>query len=547
MTFARTTALIFACCLGAAQLLASPDPLAARVVIVANLREPESIRLAEFYAGARGVPLANIVALPLPEGETITWREFIDEVYQPLQDELSRRGWIEGMASSLRDRLGRKRFAPGGHRLSYLVLCRGVPLRINHDPTLLEARPAQPISPQFNRNEASVDSELSLLAQSGTEITGFVPNPLFAIEHPDTFVAETVVKVSRLDGPTFASARRLVTSALEAEARGLLGRYYVDLSGPHPDGDRWLAETRRQLDEAGFDGDVESTGATFDGAARFDAPVLYFGWYTDSLNGPFAVPGFQFPAGAVALHIHSFSARTLHSDTEGWVGPLVARGVTATVGNVFEPFLQLTHRPDLLLHALRQGWNFGDAACYALPALSWQAVAIGDPLYRPFRVSLEEQLQQPGKLPPSLAVYAVLRRANLMRRDHRTAEARAWLEAELTRRPSLPLGISLAKLDLADGDEAGALKVLSLVASPTLYRSEDWPLEREVAGLLAMHGARASALRVYAGLVRAAAPTAEARKALLADAREAAVAAGESELGRDYDRQLKELSAPLAR
>ena len=95
--------------LGVGRLLAEGDA-AARVVILANSRQAESVRLAEFYAEKRGVPPANIVALPLPESESITWREFIDQIYQPLQDELYRRHWIEGTASSLLDRLGRKRY-----------------------------------------------------------------------------------------------------------------------------------------------------------------------------------------------------------------------------------------------------------------------------------------------------------------------------------------------------------------------------------------------------------------------------------------------------
>ena len=256
--------------------LAGADDLAARVVILANSRNPESVRLAEFYAGARGVPPANIVALPLPEGETVTWRDFIDQMYQPLQDELYRRGWIEGTASNLLDRWGRRRYAPGGHHISYLVVCRGVPLYIANDPAWLAENPTGKISPQFNRNDAAVDSELSLLAQRGYEITGFLSNPLFQNEHPGELEAEAVVKVSRLDGPTFESARQLVTSALEGERRGVLGRYYIDLRGPHPDGDRWLESAGRQLAGLGFDGDVENTGATFDGAARFDAPVFYF-------------------------------------------------------------------------------------------------------------------------------------------------------------------------------------------------------------------------------------------------------------------------------
>ena len=252
---------------------APADDLAARVVILANSRSPESVRLADFYAEKRAVPAANIIALPLPEAESITWREFIDQVWQPVQDELYGRGWIEGISSSLPDRLGRRRFAFTGNRISYLVVCRGVPLRIYNDPTLLEEKAGRKISPELNKNEAAVDAELSLLAQGDYEITALLPNPLFNHDRPPTLDAGMVVKVTRLDGPSWESARHLVTSALEAERTGLLGRYYIDLTGPVQEGDQWLQETEKQLKELGFDGDTESTGATFDAAARIDAPV----------------------------------------------------------------------------------------------------------------------------------------------------------------------------------------------------------------------------------------------------------------------------------
>jgi uncharacterized protein (TIGR03790 family) len=526
---------------------AKAEDLAARVVILANSRQPESVRLAEFYAEQRGVPAANIVALPLPEAESITWREFIDQVYQPLQDELHRRGWIEGTATSLLDRLGRKRYALTGHHLSYLVVCRGVPLRIYNDPTLLDGPVAKKVAAQFNKNEGAVDAELSLLAQSGYEITAMVANPLFANERPSSLDTEMVVKVSRLDGPTWENARRLVTSALEGERTGLLGRYYVDLKGPHPDGDQWLESVLTQLQDLGFDGDVEGTAGSFEPAARFDAPVLYFGWYRGDLNGPFATAGFTFPPGAVALHIHSYSAQTLHSDTQGWCGPLVARGVTATVGNVFEPYLPLTHRPNLLLRALSEGKTFGDAAYYALPSLSWQAVAIGDPLYRPFKVTLEDQERSAGRLPPALASYAVIRRANLLLHQGRNTEALAVLRTGMRQQPSLALGLSLAKLALAGNDPPAAGAALGFVPLLKQFRPEDWPLAREAAALLAAQGARPAALQAYATLARAQAPTPDAHKALLIEARNTADAAGDLPLSLDFARQLNVLAVPLAK
>ncbi|MDE3084429.1 MAG: TIGR03790 family protein, partial [Verrucomicrobiota bacterium] len=416
---------------------------AARVVILANGNDPDSLRLAAHYAEARGVPADNVIALPMSLGETISWSEFIGQIWQPLQDELVRRGWIDGIATELTDPIGRKKYVINSHRIAYLVVCRGVPLRIAHDPALYANNPPLTDQPEFRTNQAAVDSELSLLAHVGYNINAWLKNPLFANGHPVGLEAASVVKVSRLDGPTLAEAERLVDNALIAERTGLLGRGYVDLKGPHPEGDQWLEKTAAQLAALGFDGDVERSANTMTATARFDAPVLYFGWYAKNLNGPFRLPDFSFPPGAVALHIHSYSAHTLRSPTEGWCGPFVARGVTATLGNVYEPYLQLTLHPDLLLSALMRGWSFGDAAYYAMPTLSWQGVIIGDPLYRPFAVSFDQQWKNRGQLPPELRVYAVLRKMHLLEAEKKFDEAMAVARESMDKSPNLVVGLAL--------------------------------------------------------------------------------------------------------
>jgi uncharacterized protein (TIGR03790 family) len=530
--------------LGTVRMLAAGDELAARVVILANSRQPDSVKLAGFYAEKRAIPRANIIALPLPETESITWREFVDQIYRPLQKELVHRGWIEGTASTLGDRIGRGRYVLTGHHISYLVVCRGVPLKINNDSRLLDEATGLKVGRERFKDEAAVDSELSLLAQSGYEITGTIPNPFYAQETVSALDAGTVVKVSRLDGPTLEDAQQLVTSALEAERTGLLGRGYIDLQGPHPDGDAWLQATLRQLEEMGFDGEVENTKSTFDSAARFDAPVFYFGWYANDLNGPFAIDGFKFPPGAIAMHIHSYSARTLRSDVKGWTGPLIARGVTATVGNAFEPYLQLLHRPDLLLHALGQGKNFGDAAYYALPVLSWQSFAIGDPLYRPFKVSLEQQERRLDQLPVALAPYVLTRRANLLLRQGKTAEAWTLLRTALRDRPNLVLALACAKLALASKAVPAAVEAMSLVDAATEFRTEDWTLLHSLASQLAANDARPVALKYYAQLVKIKAPTNKAQRALLIEAQAVAEAAQDQTLSQEFTRQLNLLPPP---
>ncbi|HUJ42533.1 MAG TPA: TIGR03790 family protein [Opitutaceae bacterium] len=503
------------------------EDLAARVVILANANEAESVELARYYAARRRVPSANIIALRMPEDETIGWPEFIAAIYQPLQDALVARGWIDAMASSLTDGLGRKRYAVFDHRISYLVVCRGVPLRVSHEPRFYADEPRLAVREEFRTNRGAVDSELTLLAHGTYNINGWVPNPLFRVERPPAFASEPVVKVTRLDGPTETAARRLVDHALEGERSGLLGRYYIDLRGPHPDGEQWLERTAGLLRDLGFDGDVRRESGPRPAGARFDAPVLYFGWYASDLNGPMARNGFQFPPGAIALHIHSDSARTLRSATAGWCGPLVARGVTATFGNVFEPYLQLTLEPPLLVRALAAGKTLGDAACYATPALSWQTIVIGDPLYRPFAVTLEAQLAKAGTLPPALAPYALLRRAHLLEQERNSAEAGRVLEEGMREYPGLVLGLALAQEKAAAGDPAGAARVFEAMAVPLAFSLAEAPLAQEAAKRLVADGAAARAVAVYQAILRSHDLGSEWRAVVLRDAQRAALAAGD--------------------
>ena len=523
----------------------STADLAARTVILVNSRQPESVALGEFYAAKRGIPRTNLIALPLPAEETITWRTFVDYLWQPLQNELFRRHWLQGSQGDKLDSAGRRRILPLGHRIAYLVVCRGTPLRIDHDPTLIDDRSPQPAQSQFRVNHASVDSELSLLAVDNPGTIGFVNNPLFNARRPYDLNAELVVKVARLDGPSDSAARNLVTSALEAEAHGLLGRSYVDIGGPHPTGDQWFRAVRDQLAAAGFLGDSQETGSTFEAADRFDAPALYFGWYTHIVNGPFLRRDFRFPPGAVALHLHSFSAATLRSEKDLWCGPLVARGVAATFGNVFEPYLDLTIHPHRLVPALLRGDTLGDAAYFATPALSWQGVVIGDPLYRPFRVPLDEQLAHLADLPPTLAGYAVERQIAVLDRANRSAEADALLQKTMRNTPSISLALASAARDFQRGRKAEALTTLGFLPRLSAPLSPgDWALVRTAAQLVRDRATPRDALPFYQLLVRGGSPGPEWQLKILGAAREAANAAGDMALALEFARQAAQLTPP---
>jgi hypothetical protein len=180
-----------------------------------------------------------------------------------------------------------------------------------------------------------------------------------------------------------------VDKAIEAETTGLWGRAYFDLrgltEGSLKSGEDWIrgaAELSRHL---GFEIVVDENGGTFPVSFPMSQIGLYAGWYDESASGPFTRPTVEFMPGAFAYHLHSFSAATLRSTTRNWVGPLLAKGVTATMGCADEPYLAGT--PEIAVFIARfifHGMTFGEAAYASQPVLSWMTTVVGDPLYRPF-------------------------------------------------------------------------------------------------------------------------------------------------------------------
>lgn len=517
---------------------------AAGVVVLANADDPDSRRIARHYAAARSVPPENLIALPLPLAESITWAEFVPRLWNPLLDELVRRRWIDAIPMDLSDAVGRRKYAPSGHRITALVLCRGVPLKLEHDPAL--SAPVLPFTrrAEFRTNAGSVDGELSLLAQPNYPINAYVPNPLFRNARPAAAALAQIVKVTRLDGPAVSDVIGMIDRAIEVERTGLLGRAYVDLSDRDPVGDGWLEAVASQLDRMAFEVVVDRAPATFALTTRMDAPVLYFGWYTGEIGGPFTLPGFRFPPGAIALHIHSYSAHTLRSSTAGWAGPLVARGVTATFGNVHEPYLWFTHHADELLQALAGGATLAEAAYAALPAVSWQAVVIGDPLYRPFAVPLRRQLAPGQLLPAALAGYAWLRR---IRELEAAAEPKAALEvAGRAQRefPGLALAWELASRQEAAGELDAAARTLGFVPQLRTFPADQWGLVAEIARRLESWGQPVGATATWRGLLGQEKLPRAARVVWLPEARRAALAARDLALADAWEREWEELTAP---
>jgi uncharacterized protein (TIGR03790 family) len=543
MSFRKLSLLIIGllCVCGCAQVqLAAGE--ADSVVVLVNANDPDSAEIAEYYTESRGIPAGNIIALKMPTTETVTVREFVDTIYNPLLNALIEQKWMTAVKATGRDIVGRERVSIATHQISYLVTTRGVPLRIANDPALLETNLGQ-LPKQFQVNNGSVDSELALLASpANLPMTAFVPNPLFSNIEPTRLDAKRVIRVCRLDGPSVASVTRLIDRSLQAEAEGLMGRAYFDVGGPHAKGDEWIHAAGELAEQAYFDTDFETSKRVMDGRDRYDAPAIYMGWYRQHAYGPWRASQWSVPPGAIGFHLHSFSATTVRSTTKGWLGAFVNQGYCATVGNVYEPYLEYTHHPHKLLEALLQGHTFGAAAMSSIPSLSWQGVAIGDPLYRPFKVGLDVQLEDGAD--SVFGAYLNLRQINRLVAEGQDDEAVAFARAQFVRQPSLPLAYKLAKLYAADGDGQKAVEVLKVVRYMTVFSGEELVLAQKIADFLDQHDAGGLALTVYQKLIDQSGQDKALRIALFEGGAKVALGQGQSSLVSRWTLAARKLKQP---
>jgi uncharacterized protein (TIGR03790 family) len=360
-------------------------PLAEATIVIYNKAVPDSVELANFYAKQRGIARDHLVGLACSVEEEISREEYDTTIAEPLREIFKQRHWW-----SLRDTAEQSIAASSIH---FVATIKGMPLKIRATTAPYPGDEPGP-APILNRNEASVDSELATLARPSRQISGPANNPYFkSFRAIGDFEEATQLLVCRLDGPTTAAVRQMIQDAIAAEKSGLWGRAYVDgahnTNGGMEAGDKWLAEICEQLHKVGVPVVYDDSPAIFpDGYPMTDC-ALYYGWYTQNVAGPFNQPGFRFVPGAVAVHIHSFSAATLRDPNAGWVGPVVARGAAASMGNVYEPYLQITSNLGLFNDRLLHGLTLAESAYASLPALSWMSVVVGDPLYRPYAAWLQ--------------------------------------------------------------------------------------------------------------------------------------------------------------
>jgi len=384
MRFYLAAVLALIVCFTAYLPASTPSEDASATLVVYNVNDPDAKGLADFYCSARMIDPSREIPLSTPVAEEISRSDYDTTLAQPLRDEFVKRGyWVLSGG-------------PENHpavtwtQIRYVVLIRGIPLKIMPCSAYPGDSKIQP-DPIGGRNEASVDSELTLLGLFSSQISGVMKNPLCNTNLAADFHAQIppcFLFVARLDAPTATTVRNMVSDGITAEKEGLWGWGYIDLRSitdpGYVIGDQWIKQAGEAMRQQGIPVITDDLPDTFQAGFPITDAAAYFGWYAENINGPFAENSFKFVPGAVAAHLHSFSAVTLRDPMKGWTAPLLTRGASASVGNVYEPYLAFTTDFGVMEAALLAGCNLAESYYMAQPVLSWMSVLLGDPLYRPY-------------------------------------------------------------------------------------------------------------------------------------------------------------------
>jgi uncharacterized protein (TIGR03790 family) len=459
--------------------LLSASPASAQsaenVAVVINENSPESQQIGEHYARTRSLPAGNVFRIRVSTEEIIERGVYLSAIEAPIAAAIRQGG--------LHD------------RILYLVLTKGVPLRIAGTPGL-------------SGTLASVDSELTLLYRRMTgqavSPTGRIDNPYFLGSRelgealPFSHREHDIYLVTRIDAFTVDEAMSLMSRAQMPSQNGpiVLDQHGADLTPP---GNRWISETARRLTEQGHAARIVLEG-TVKPAQAESAALGFYAWGVIDPEQRRRTTGIKFAPGAIASTLAGANARTFKQPGDSWmpaassdpatffagsaetlVGDLIRDGVTGVAGQIDEPFVLGAVRPEILFPAYLAGFNLAEAFYLATPALSWTTIIVGDPLCRPFagrsltsaelEVAPDARTELPGFFSarrlsqavaatpavPEAAVALTVHAETLLARGNTTA-AREALEQALEAAPSAAdLLMRLAALEETAGLHTAAI------------------------------------------------------------------------------------------
>ncbi|MEM9445888.1 MAG: TIGR03790 family protein [Verrucomicrobiota bacterium] len=415
-----------------------------KILVIYNHNAPDSKELAEYYAQKRNIPNDRILAVNAPITEQITREQYDKFIRKPLEAYLLEKRLLERKPATLKLLTQEKIKIKGAKNfpLWAIVLIKGVPLKISKDPNYT---PSLRLPTNLLHDYASVDSELALIGYEKYPLEAFVLNPYYYEREPRPFnqsFADKMTLVCRLDGPSTKIVKRMIDEPIRIEKTELTGKAYFDARGISDSkdryyiGDLWITNSAEILKKSGLHTTLDNKGPIFAPFIPIPDAAIYAGWYSGNIAGALNQEHFRFRPGAIAYHLHSFSAGSVRNSKKFWVGPLLSKGACATMGSVYEPYLRFTPNIAIFYASLMSGLSFAEAAYSAQPALSWTMTMVGDPLYRPFKGDFASSLLHANQNNTADLSWLILRMIRLQVLNNKLTDARKNLEDLVTKIPS---------------------------------------------------------------------------------------------------------------
>jgi uncharacterized protein (TIGR03790 family) len=394
--------------------IVTPDPETERVLVVANRNSPTSLRVAQYYMQRRGIPHQHLVTLDLPDStiipafESISYPTYQKQVEQPVRDFLTRHQLTD--------------------RIRYMVLTRGIPLRIKDIPYRLASGAPRTQNQSIDSTLAALDYKSTPIEIKDQDYKKMTGEEIFAVLMPNLYWRQTVpfehsltggYLVTRLDGYSEADARALVDRALTPRPH-LSGTVLLDpsindeITGEPQMVDIFdpavctpsvipnctpLPRAMREAPGADLNNDLRLTAEMFKTTfAQLPVQVATpqsFATGTDLMayaswgsNDPvFQLDPYRsltFLPGAIAETFVSTGGRSFFPTSTGqsMVGDLIRgrQGVTGIRAYIDEPELQGIGSPTLLFSRYFGGANFATACYQSMRFVRWRDVILGDPL-----------------------------------------------------------------------------------------------------------------------------------------------------------------------
>ncbi|MEN8150994.1 MAG: TIGR03790 family protein, partial [Planctomycetota bacterium] len=360
------------------------------VLVVANGNDADSVRIAEYYVKARGIPPGNLLRLRTKVGLTTDFETYRSQIQGPIQTYLAK----TGLAA----------------HVDYIVLTKGLP-----------------ISTRVPGGTAAVTACLSVM---DTPVMGqtqkmplpndpLVVNPLNrvgkigAFSHAREYGGYRLYLTTFLIGYTTGDSIALVDRAIEAEKAPPMAPLFVfqDASNNASMRNRFYPMAMQRLKDAGFLVEHAKSGGKLVLDRKRVMGYMSGGSYSGLTEK--GIASNEYLPGAICDMLESYGAVPKNFDpkhkSQVPVTWFVKHGITGVHGAVTEPFAHSF--PDaLLFQRYVAGMNLAESFHSSLPFLYWRNLVIGEPLCTPFarrpKVKIDGVPKEPVTGPAKVTVTA---------------------------------------------------------------------------------------------------------------------------------------------